>query len=447
MNPKRLHLFYRDAFRYSLKENKFVSDLDRPLQALSDYYYNVIQTDNPEAINKKGWPKLIVAKAKGAHIPDPSLEETLFDNVIKSKKRKEIDLEIIDLLSKAGKKAAIEFEELLYCAAEVLEKKLEPSKFKSLFSKTNGKIKEAVLRNIPFRAIRSYLQLTQQKNGEPDIECLFETPFKKELETIFNGGPCEEKLVPFLFRQKKPREAWNKIKSKALAEKHFHLLVDHEPLLAKEALEEFSLPYAEIVLKALLKQGKILEADDLHDKINDPALIESLSISLIQFAPTKATFEQLLQRSGNAISIRFARESLEVLSLSDIVDLSSQLIPFCKDELLEKLEPFFEETDLKTLESCCDEIKKTGIKKLIKKEISHPRHKEWRKLIDYMEDEEIESLFWAILESLPLNEARLYCLHPRVSTLAGQKERVKALALKANLAERSLYWDILDLCL
>ncbi len=447
LNPSRLHLFYRDAFRYSIKDNKFVSDLKNPLQALSDYYHNVVQTDNPKGINKKGWPKLLVAKAKGAQIPDASLEAALFENVVHSEKRKALVPEIIDLLSKAGKKASISFEDLLYEASSVLEKKLSPEDFRAVYSKATGNAARAVAANIPFPVIHSYLQLIGQKAGNPDLDSLFKTTFKKELDKIFDQTPMEEKLAPLLFQQANPRAAWNGIKSKSIAEKFFHLLLDNDPVLAKEAVVEFSLPYKALAFQALLKKGYINEADSLYDEINEEAFLEELTLNLLMQDPSKKIFDCYLRRSNGFVSQAIAEAVIQSLPLPDLIDLSATLLPINPDKLIERLGPFLENLKIDTLLSYTEEIKNEGIKRLVKKQIENPIPKEWRKLIEYTADEDIEPWFRAIIEKVSVNEARLFCLHPRVSRHSGQTEMVKAVAKEANLAQKSLYWDILDLCL
>lgn len=447
LNPSRLHLFYRDAFRYSIKDNKFVSDLKNPLQALSDYYLNVVQTDNPEAINKKGWPKLLVAKAKGAHIPDASLEAVLFENVINSEKRKALVPEVIDLLTKAGKKASISFEDLLYEASSVLEKKLSPEDFRAVYSKATGKAARAVAANIPFHVIHSYLQLIGQKKGDPDLDSLFKTPFKRELDKIFDQTPIEEKLAPALFQQANPRAAWNGIKSNAIAQSFFQLMLDNDPVLANEAMVEFSLPYKKLVFQALLKKGHISEADSLYDEINDNAFLEVLTLNILKQDPSKRNFESYLRRSNGVISQAIAEAAIQTLPLPDLIDLSPSILPINPEKLIERLGPYLENLRIETLLTCTEEIKNEGIKRLVKKQIENPVPKEWRKFIEYTADEQIEPWFKAIIEKVSINEARLFCLHPRVSRHHRHADMVKAVAKEATLVQKSLYWDILDLCL
>lgn len=444
--PSRKHLFWSDAFRYSKKENKFVTDLENPLQGVSDYFNNVVQTDAPKTINKKGWPKFLVRKAKGAKIPDASLEEQLFINVVNSKKRKELVLEIIDLVTKAGNKAAIAFEDLLYEGSLILEKTLKSDDFKKIWMHGKGKIAEAVAKNIPFHVIHAYLQLIGQKKGNPDYIALFTTPFKKELDQIFTQT-LEERLAPLLFFHPNPRTAWNFIKSKKLAESTFLQILENDPLFAKEVNEEYALPYKPQILKALLSKGYIEEADNLYDEVKDESILEELTLKLLAQDPSSNTFHRYLKRSGGNVSAAVSAFCIAKLPFNDLIDLASILMPLSKTVFFDRIRPFLNDLPIEKALSFPEELKREGIRLHIRKQIDAPRAKEWRKLIEYADDDDIEPWLIALLDKVSVNEARQFCLHPKVILHKRHKEMVSRVTEKANLTQKSLFWDILDLSL
>lgn len=411
--PSRLHLFYRDAIRYSMKGNKFISDLESPLQAPVDHYRNVVQTDNPKGVNKKGWPKLIALKAKGADIPDRELEGELFDNVVESKKRKELIPEIIDLLTKAAEKAGLAYSDLLFEASLILEKKLSPENFQKLWDNATGTASYHMKLGVPFHVAHAYHHFIR---GLPPLECLFTTPNKEKLDPLL-----EDKLAPYLFTRKNPRSCWQAIKSKELAEAVLPQMIEKDPLLALETATEFGLPATKGLFTALLDRGLAVEANALYDTVGDESRLDELTMSL---PPTRALYDEYTRRTEGTISPNVAAFFIETLPIRDLIALSNSLKPYDPAAFEQKTGP-----------------------ELIKKQIANPTSKEWRKLIDYAEPADIESWFNALLEKVSVNEARLFCLHEKVTSHPKLAELVKALAQKADLSQRSLFWDILDLCL